>query len=97
MKPNGEKVDIIFEAKKITFIDSLGKSTTQDYSQNLVRIENSIKTYGIVLENGPELLINFPISGNESVAFIKNNSNTIYYSMSRTDYILPQDLWKKAK
>ncbi|MCL9809789.1 hypothetical protein [Flavobacterium luminosum] len=94
MTPNGEKVEIVFEAKKLTLSDDSKKSVTHNYSQNSVNIVNSIETYGIKLDDGRGYQINFPIANDESIGLIKDENNNVLYSISRKEYINPKDIYK---
>jgi hypothetical protein len=94
MTPSGEKVEIVFEAKKLIISDSAKKSVTMDYTQNSVNIENSVETYGIKVEDGRGYQINFPIANNEDIGLIKDENGNIIYSISRTDYVKNEDIYK---
>ena len=87
MTANGEKVDIVFEAKKMTLSDGSNKNATYDYSQYSVSISNSIETYGIKLDDGRGYQINFPIANDESIGLIKDENNNVLYSNSQKEYI----------
>lgn len=94
MTPNGEKVEISFAEKKLTISDSAKKSLTLDYTQNSVNIENSVETYGIKLGDGRGYKINFPIANNDSLGLIKDDNGNVMYSISRTDYVKYEDIYK---
>lgn len=94
MTPTGEKVEIIFEAKKFTITDSSKKSVTFDYTQNSVNIENSSKTYGIKLGDGRGYQINFPKATDASIGLIKDENGNVIYSIGRRDYIKNEDIYK---
>jgi hypothetical protein len=94
MTLNGEKVDIVFAEKKLTISDSLKESVTVDYTQNSVNIENSVKTYGIKLNDGRGYQINFPLANNENVGLIKDENGNVIYSISRIDYVKYEDIYK---
>lgn len=90
----GAKFDLVFEAKKVTIKDSLGKKEVYDYSQNSVVIENSVTTYGIQLGDGRSYQINFPNSEDESLGLIKDENGNPMYTISRKNYIKYEDVFK---
>lgn len=90
----GTKFEIAFEAKNFAVKDTAGASTTYEYTQNSVKIENSVKTYGIKLGDGRGYQINFPNAGNESVALMKDENGQVLYTMSRNEYINYDDVFK---
>ena len=94
MTPSGGKVEIFFEAKKFTITDSTKKSVVWGYTQHSVNIKNSIKTYGIGLDDGRVYKINFPLANNDRIALIKDENENVIYSISRTDYISNEDIYK---
>jgi hypothetical protein len=94
MTPNGEKVEIVFEGKKITLSGGSKEIVTHDYSQYSVKIENSVETYGIKLDDGRGFKINFPIANDETVGLIKDENNNVLYAISRKEYINPNDIYK---
>ncbi|MBE9583955.1 hypothetical protein IM792_05800 [Mucilaginibacter sp. JRF] len=94
MTPDGEKVEITFEAKSFSIADSTKKATTLSYSQNAVNIANGVETYGIKLDDGRGYKINFPIANDESVGLIKDENDNIIYTISRKDYIKSEDIYR---
>src|SRR6478752_5185121 len=60
----GKKFEINFEPKSFSIKDENGKIEKYEYTQNSVKIENSIKSYGIQLSHdGRNYIIFFPIAG----------------------------------
>lgn len=59
---NGIHFEINFEPKSFSIIDSTGKVVKYEYSQNSVKIENSVRTYGIRVGDGRAYQIHFPIT-----------------------------------
>lgn len=94
MTPDGEKIEIVFMAKNFTVTDSRHQSKTFGYTQNAVKIVNFIKTYGIKIDDGRAYQINFPIAHNESVGRILDESDNLLYTISRSNYITNEDIFK---
>lgn len=90
----GSKFEITFEPKSFTVKDAAGTAHQFSYTQNSVKIENSVKTYGITLSDGRVYSIFFPIAGNQSKGIITFQNNAPAYTISRTDYIQYSDLFK---
>ena len=90
---DGNKLEISFEPKKMTITSSDG-SKNYDYTQNSVKIKNSIKTYGIKLGDGRAYSILFPIAGNVDKAVMLIGDNQVLYTMSRNSYITYEELNK---
>ena len=87
------KFEIVFLPKSFSITDSIGKSKTYEYSQNSVEIKNSKSTYGIELEDGRGYKIYFPTSDREVGLMLDENGNQMF-SISRTDYINYEDIYK---
>ena len=90
----GNKFEITSDAKSFVIKDSLGKSTPYGYTQNAVKIENSVATYGIKLSDGRGYQINFPNSKDESVGLIFDENGSGLYTISRKGYIKYEDIYK---
>lgn len=90
----GDKFQINFEAKKLTITDSLSKNKNYDYKQNSVKIENSVSTYGIQLNDGRSLQVHFPIGNNDKIALILDANGYVIYTMSRENYMLYTDVYE---
>jgi hypothetical protein len=91
---NGEKFELFFSAKDFTVRNSSGKKEKFEYSQNSVKIENSVSTYGIQLADGRGYQINFPKSDDESMGLIKDENGTPLYVISRKNYLKYEDIFK---
>jgi hypothetical protein len=91
---DGEKFEIVFEPNNVTIKDSTGEVTKYDYTQNRVQINNSVKTYGIQLEDGRSYSIRFPDSDQEDKAVILADENEPLYTISRNDYLEFDDMYK---
>lgn len=94
MDTNGQKFDILFDAKSFTIKDATGGTKQYDYTQNSISIENSVETYGIQLADGRSYQINFPNSSNESVGLIKDGNGMPVYTISRSEYLKYGDVYK---
>lgn len=92
--PNGNKFEINFDAKSFVIKDTLGKSNSYEYTQNSVKTENSVETYGIKLDDGRGYQINFPNAKDESVGLIFDQNGKGLYTISRNAYISYDDIYK---
>jgi hypothetical protein len=88
-----QKFEINFAPNKFTLKDQNGVSKTYDYTQNSVKSENSIETYGIKLEDGRGYLIYFPKT-DESIGLILDENGKLMYTISRKEYITYDDIYK---
>lgn len=91
---DGEKYEINFEPQSFSIKDKTGKSDKFDYTQNSVKIENDVKTYGIQVSDGRTYCIFFPIANDTSKAVILLHNNQPLYTISRTSYIQYKELYK---
>jgi hypothetical protein len=90
---NGKKFEINFSPTKFTIKDSIGKLNTYDYTQNSIKSENSIETYGILLEDGRGYQIYFP-KNDESVGLLLDENGKQMYTISRKNYITYEEIYK---
>lgn len=93
MNSKGEKFEIFFYPKSFSIKDSLGKSQEYNYTQNSIKSENSIKSYGILLEDGRRYLIYFPLK-DESIGLIKDENGEQMFTISRKKHITYEDIYK---
>jgi hypothetical protein len=93
----GNKFEIVFEPKSFEIKDVNGKVLKYEYAQNSVKIENTVKTYGIHLSDGRIYNIFFPMANDTTKAIIRLPNDEIIYTMSRTSYIGYKDLYKLTK
>ena len=91
---NGNKFEITFDAKSFIIKDSLGNCNKYNYTQNSVKTENYVETYGIKLSDGRGYLINFPNSKDESIGLIFDENGSGLYAISRNNYIKNEDIYK---
>lgn len=89
---NGNKFDIVFDAKSFVVKDAAGSATQFDYTQNSIKTENSVETYGIKLSDGRGYKINFPNAKDESVGLIYDDRGNGLYTISRKEYIKYEDI-----
>lgn len=94
---DGHKLDITFEPKSFEIKDTTGKVVKYDYTQNSVKIENSIRTYGIHLGDGRAYTICFPVANDTGKAIIMLENNEPVYTMSRDSYIEYKDIYDLAR
>lgn len=93
MDLNKAKFDIVFSPKSFSITDSIGKTKSYKYTQNLVEIKNSTATYGLSLEDGRGYRIYFPTSDREVGLILDENENQMF-SISRKDYINYENIYK---
>lgn len=93
MNAKGEKFEIAFSPKSFAIKDSLGKSQEYKYTQNSIKSENSIESYGILLEDGRGYLIYFPLK-DESIGLIKDENGEQMFTISRNKYITYEEIYK---
>lgn len=93
MNTKGEKFEIVFSPKSFSIKDSLGKSQSYNYTQNSIKSENSIESYGILLKDGRGYLIYFPLK-DESVGLIKDENGEQMFTISRKKYITYEEIYK---
>ncbi|MCU0350221.1 MAG: hypothetical protein MUF43_05235 [Flavobacterium sp.] len=82
MDAKGNKLFIEFQTNDFSIYDSLGKNKNYSYTQNSIKYENSIKTYGITLEDGRAYKISFP-TNDKNVAIILNEDDVKLFSLHR--------------
>ena len=90
---NGKKFEINFSRKKFSIKDSVGKSNVYEYTQNSIKSENSIATYGILLKDGRGYQIYFP-KKDESVGLILDENGKQMYTIGRKDYVTYDMIYK---
>jgi hypothetical protein len=93
MDSTGKKVEIVFSPTNFIIKDSLGKSNKYQYTQNSIKSENSIETYGILLEDGRGYQIYFP-KKDESVGLLFDENGKVMYTIGREDYVTYDEIYK---
>jgi hypothetical protein len=94
MDGNGAKYEITFEAKSLSIKDSTGKIEKYGYTQNSVKIENSVKNYGIQVSDGRGYQINFPKANDESTGIIKDANGNPVYTLGRNSYVKYDEIFR---
>ncbi len=89
----GNKLEIEFFPKKMTLLDSLGKSINYDYTQNSIESDDSIKSYGITLSDGRIYQIYFPKKDCSIGLILDENDNQIF-TLSRDAYVDFDEIYK---
>lgn len=90
----GNNLEIEFDAKEFCITDELGKIKSFGYTQNSIRVEDGVKTYGIRLSDGRNYFILFPLVHDHSKAVIRLRNHQPVYTISRSSYIRYTDLYK---
>ena len=94
---DNNKYEIDFEPKSFKITDSVGKVSAYQYTQNSVSIENSVKKYGLQLNDGRMYFIVFPLSNDTTKAIMTLENNQAVYVLCRTSHIAYEELYKLAK
>lgn len=90
---NGKKFEINFSPTKFAIKDSIGKCNIYEYTQNSIKSENSIETYGILLQDGRGYQIYFP-KKDESVGLILDENGKQMFTISRKTYVTYDEIYK---
>jgi hypothetical protein len=90
---NGAKFEITFSLTNFSIKDSIGKSNNYQYTQNSIKSENSIETYGILLKDGRGYQIYFP-KKDESVGLILDENGKQMFTISRKNYVTYEEIYK---
>lgn len=93
LNEKGEKFDINFSPTDFSIKDSTGKSNNYKYTQNSIKSENSIETYGILLDDGRGYSIYFP-KKDESVGLILDENGKQMFTISRKSYVRYDEIYK---
>lgn len=91
--PKGNKFDILFSPSIFSIKDGKGNFKTYKYTQNSIKSENSIETYGYILEDGRGYQVRFPMR-DESAGLILDENGVQMFTISRKDYITYEELYK---
>jgi len=89
----GTHYDITFKEKSFTVKEEGGKSKQYGYSQKSIKINNSITTYGIQLDDGRYYQITFPIEDDETRGIMKDGNGKLLYTICRDKYIAYEDIY----
>jgi hypothetical protein len=89
----GAHADIHFEEKSMWITHADGKKSEYEYTQNEVKNENGVRTFGIKLGDGRKLQMYFPLTEDSSKGLILDANNHVLYTISRDTYLLYNDLY----
>lgn len=92
MDSDGKKFEIVFSTTSFSIKDSLGKSKEYRYTQNSIKSENFIETYGILIEDGRGYQIHFP-KKDESVGLLFDENGKVMYTIGRKDYVTYDEIY----
>jgi len=90
---NGDKYQFDFKPKNFSVIREDGDSLNFEYTQNSIKIKNSVKTYGITLKDGRVYNIYFPVAKDESKCLMTLENGTPVYTLSRTSYLSQNEIY----
>jgi len=94
---NGDKYTLVFKPKNFSIKKASGDSLNFEYTQNSVKIENSVKTYGITLADGRVYNIYFPIKNDDSKCLMTMENGQPVYTLSRTSYLSQEEIYGLVK
>jgi hypothetical protein len=94
---NGDQYTLFFNPKDFWIKKVNGDSLNFGYTQNSVKIENSVKTYGIKLKDGRTYKIYFPIANDMSKALMTMEDGKPVYTISRTSYLKQEEIYSLMK
>ena len=94
---NGDKYTLSFKPKNFSIKRENGDSLNFEYSQNSVKIENSVRTYGIKLKDGRGYNIFFPIANDVSKGLMTMENGKPVYTLNRTSYLNQDELYSLIK
>ena len=94
---NGDKYTLVFKPKTFSITRGAGDSLNFEYTQNSVKIENSVKTYGLTLADGRVYLLYFPIKNDESKCLMTMENGKPVYTLSRTSYLTQEEIYSLIK
>jgi hypothetical protein len=94
MNANGAKFEIVFEADSFSIKDSVGEIKKYEYDQHSVQIQNSVRTYGIRLNDGRGYQINFPIADDINTGLMNDENGNLIYTIDRKSYVTYEDIYK---
>jgi len=93
----GEKYTLSFQPKNFSIVRESGDSLHFDYAQYSVKIENSIRSYGIKLSDGRVYTIIFPLANDKSKAVMAMENGKPVYTLSRDSYLSYDEMYKLDK
>lgn len=94
---SGDKYTIAFAPKTVTIKRANGDTLHLEYTQNQVKIDNGVRTYGIRLSNGRSYNIFFPFANDKSKCLITVEDDKPLYVLSRTAYLSLDEFNKLGK
>jgi hypothetical protein len=94
---NGDKYTLSFNPENFSIKRENGDSLNFKYTQNSVKIENSVRTYGIKLNDGRSYNIFFPIANDISKGLMTMENGKPVYTLSRTAYISQDEIYSLIK
>ena len=94
---NGDKYTLSFNPENFSIKRENGDSLNFEYSQNSVKIENSVRTYGIKLKDGRAYKIFFPIANDVSKGLMTMENGKPVYTLCRTSYLSQDEIYTLIK
>ena len=89
----GAHADIHFEEKSMWIMHADGKKSEYEYTQNEVKNENGVRSFGIKLGDGRKLQMYFPLTEDSSKGLILDANSHVLYTISRDTYLHYNDLY----
>jgi hypothetical protein len=91
MNSEGKKFEIIFAPNNFIIKNKGEKLKSYKYTQNSIEYKNSVKIYGITLQDGRLFQIIFP-TPDLSKGFLINENGVEMFTISKNNYIKMDDL-----
>lgn len=90
---DGQKFELDFSPTYFTISNAGGKQTKYKYTQNSIKSENSVETYGIKLEDGRGYNIVFPLKDEEK-GLIFDENGSMMYTIGRKSHMTYEEMYK---
>lgn len=94
---NGDQYILSFTPRNFWIKKTNGDSLNFEYTQNSVKIENSVRTYGIKLKDGRAYNIFFPIANDMSKGLMTMENGKPVYTINRNSYLSQDELYSLVK
>ena len=94
---NGDKYILAFKPKSFYIKKESGDSLNFEYTQNSVKIENSVKTYGIKLDDGRVYNLFFPVANDVSMCLMTMENGKPVYTLNRTSFMSQDEIYSLVK
>lgn len=91
-----KQFELTFSPKNFSVTDSTGVAKDYSYTQNSIKTQNSVVTYGIQLSDSRSYLITFPNSDNADVAVLADGNGSLLFTLGRKRYVTYDEIYGLA-